>query len=105
VVTLRSQSVVSNSFFNGGMCIKLSCCHAVTKPDAVIFSRAGKKREENFMADKVNKSVVRNAQYRRGGLSIRQHHNERQNADYMNDDIVKDRAAHNVHFKQAQGSY
>ena len=51
------------------------------------------------------KSVVRNAQYRRGGLSIRQRHNERQNADYMNDDIVKDRAAHNVHYKQAQGSY
>ena len=52
-----------------------------------------------------NKSVVRNAQYRRGGLSVRQRHNERQNADYMNDDIIKDRAAYNVHFKQAQGSY
>jgi len=51
------------------------------------------------------KTVVRNAQYRRGGLGIRQRHNERQNADYMNDDIVKDRAAHNVHYKQAQGSY
>jgi hypothetical protein len=51
------------------------------------------------------KSVVRNAQYRRGGLGIRQRHNERQNADYMNDDIVKDRAAYNVHYKQAQGSY
>ena len=52
-----------------------------------------------------NKSVVRNAQYRRGGLSVRQRHNERQNADYMNDDIIKDRAAYNVHFKQAEGSY
>ena len=50
-------------------------------------------------------SVVRNAKYRRGGLSIRQRHNERQNMDYMNDDIVKDRAAYNVHFKQATGSY
>jgi chromosome segregation ATPase len=39
------------------------------------------------------KTVVRNAQYRRGGLGIRQRHNERQNADYMNDDIVKERAA------------
>ena len=54
------------------------------------------------MADK---SVVRNAQYRRGGLSIRQRHNERQNADYMNDDIIKERAAYNVHYKQAEGSY
>ena len=52
-----------------------------------------------------NKSVVRNAQYRRGGLSVRQRHNERQNADYMNDDIIKDRAAYNVHFKEPGGSY
>ena len=52
-----------------------------------------------------NKSVVRNAQYRRGGLSVRQRHNERQNIDYMNDDIIKERAAYNVHFKQCGGSY
>jgi len=52
-----------------------------------------------------NKSVVRNAQYRRGGLSVRQRHNERQNADYMNDDIIKDRAVYNVHFKKSEGSY
>ena len=52
-----------------------------------------------------NKCVVRNAQYRRGGLSVRQRHNERQNADYTNDDIVKERAEYNTHFKQAQGSY
>jgi hypothetical protein len=54
------------------------------------------------MADK---SVVRNKQYKRGGLSVRQRHNERQNADYMNEDIIKDRAVLNVHFKQPQGSY
>jgi len=54
---------------------------------------------------KQNKSVVLNAQYRRGGLGIRQRHNERQNADYMNDDIIKDRAALNVHFKEPTGSY
>jgi hypothetical protein len=54
------------------------------------------------MADK-NKSVVRNARYRRGGLSVRQRHNERQNADYMNDDIIKDRAALNIHFKEPSG--
>jgi len=52
-----------------------------------------------------NKTVVRNAQYRRGGLAIRQRHNERQNADYMNDDVIKERAVFNVHFKQAEGSY
>ena len=51
------------------------------------------------------KTVVRNAQYRRGGLSVRQRHNERQNADYMNGDIIKDRTAYNVRFKQAEGSY
>ncbi|MDR0490036.1 MAG: plasmid recombination protein, partial [Oscillospiraceae bacterium] len=50
-------------------------------------------------------SVARNAQYRRGGLGIRQRHNERQNADYMNDDIIRERAALNVHYKQPQGSY
>jgi hypothetical protein len=54
------------------------------------------------MADK---SVVRDAQYRRGGLNKRERHNERKNADYMNDDIVKDRAALNVHFKEPPGGY
>jgi len=53
----------------------------------------------------MSKSVVRNAQYRRGGLGIRQRHNERQNADYMNDDIIRERAAFNVRYKQSQGSY
>ena len=57
------------------------------------------------MADKIDKSVVRNKQYRRGGLSVRQRYNERQNTDYMNDDIIKDRAALNVHFKEPTGSY
>ena len=54
------------------------------------------------MADRC---VVRNAAYKRGSLSIRQRRNERQNADYMNDDIIKDRAAYNVHFKKCEGSY
>ena len=53
----------------------------------------------------MSQSVARNKQYRRGGLSIRQRHNERQNEDYMNDDIIKDRAVYNVHFKEPQGSY
>ena len=38
-------------------------------------------------------------------MKVRQRHNERQNADYMNDDIVKERAALNVHYKQTQSSY
>ena len=50
-------------------------------------------------------SVARNKQYRRGGLGLRQRHNERQNEDYMNDDIMIDRAAYNVHFKEPTGSY
>jgi hypothetical protein len=53
----------------------------------------------------MSQSVARNKQYRRGGLSIRQRHNERQNEDYMNDDIIKERAAYNVHFKEPIGSY
>jgi len=39
------------------------------------------------------KCVVRNAQYRRGGLNKRERHNERKNAGYQNEDIVKERAA------------
>lgn len=46
------------------------------------------------MADKC---VVRNAQYRRGGLNKRERHNERKNADYQNEDIIKDRAAFKYH--------
>ena len=53
----------------------------------------------------MSQSVARNKQYRRGGLTVRQRHNERQNEDYMNDDIIKDRAVYNVHFKEPQGSY
>jgi len=47
-----------------------------------------------------DKCVVRNAQYRRGGLNKRERHNERKNADYQNEDIIKDRADYNVHFKR-----
>jgi hypothetical protein len=53
------------------------------------------------MADKC---VVRNAQYRRGGLNKRERHNERKNADYMNEDIIKERAAFNVQFKPSAGA-
>jgi len=53
----------------------------------------------------MSKSVVRNAQYKRGGLSVRERHNERKNEGYQNEDIIRERAAYNVHFKQAEGGY
>jgi len=37
-------------------------------------------------------------------LKVRQRHNERQNDSYMNGDIIQERAALNVHFKQSVGS-
>ena len=52
-----------------------------------------------------HRSIARNAQYKRGSLSIRQRHNERQNMDYMNDDIIKNRSEMNVHFKKPTGTY
>ena len=54
------------------------------------------------MADKC---VVRNAQYRRGGLNKRERHNERKNLDYQNEDIIAERAAYNVHFKRCEYGY
>ena len=54
------------------------------------------------MADKC---VVRNQAYRRGGLNKRERHNERKNADYMNGDIIPERAAFNVHYKRCEGGY
>ncbi|MDR1736769.1 MAG: plasmid recombination protein [Oscillospiraceae bacterium] len=57
------------------------------------------------MASKTDKSVVRNAQYKRGGLNKRERHNERKNADYMNEDIIPERAALNVHFKPSAEGY
>ena len=68
-------------------------------PCSLPFCRLGKGY---FMADKC---VVRNAQYRRGGLNKRERHNERKNADYQNEDIIQDRAAFNVHFKEPVGGY
>ena len=52
-----------------------------------------------------DKCVVRNAQYRRGGLNKRERHNERKNTDYMNEDIIAERAGFNVHFKESTDSY
>jgi len=54
------------------------------------------------MADRC---VVRNAAYRRGGLNKRERHNERKNADYMNEDIIGERARYNHYFKHPEGGY
>ena len=52
-----------------------------------------------------NRSVVRNQAYKRGSLNKRERHNERKNADYMNPDIIPERAPYNVHFKRCEGGY
>jgi len=54
------------------------------------------------MADKC---VVRNQAYKRGGINKRERHNERKNADYMNPDIIQDRAEFNNYFKKPEGGY
>ena len=54
------------------------------------------------MADKC---VVRNQAYKRGGLNKRERHNERKNADYMNSDIIPERAELNIHYKRCAGGY
>ena len=54
------------------------------------------------MAEKADRTVVRNAAYRRGGLNKRERHNERKNINYRNDDICPERAVYNVHFKRCE---
>ena len=54
---------------------------------------------------KTDRSVVRNAGYRKTEFSIRERHNERKNESYLNGDIMPDRAALNVNFKTCNGTY
>ncbi len=54
---------------------------------------------------KTNRTVVRNAAYKRGGLNKRERHNERKNADYMNSDIIPERAGFNIRFKHCDCGY
>jgi len=49
---------------------------------------------------KVDRLVGRNQAYQKKAIGIREHHNERKNESYSNPDIVKDRSALNIHFKQ-----
>ena len=52
-----------------------------------------------------NKTVVRNAAYTRGSVSIRERHNERKNECYSNADIRLERSSMNIHFRQCEGTY
>ena len=52
-----------------------------------------------------DKCVVRNQAYKRGGLNKRERHNERKNADYMNPDIISERAPYNFYYKSPEGGY
>jgi hypothetical protein len=52
------------------------------------------------MPKKTNFTVVRNQGYTRAGFAVRERHNERKNEVYGNGDIVLERSALNVHFRQ-----
>lgn len=54
---------------------------------------------------KIDQTIVRNQAYRKAGISIREHHNERRNTHYSNPDIVSERSRFNVHFKRCEGTY
>jgi hypothetical protein len=50
-------------------------------------------------------TVVRNAAYRGGEFKTRQRHNERENDEYQNGDVVLERSHLNVHFRPPIVSY
>ena len=54
---------------------------------------------------KTDRTVVRNQPYQRGGIGIRERHNERKNECYSNPDIELARSHLNVHFRQCEGTY
>lgn len=54
---------------------------------------------------KVDRTVVRNQPYKRGGIGIRERHNERKNEHYANPDIEPERFHLNIHFKKCETSY
>ena len=53
---------------------------------------------------KINFTVVRNAAYTSGSIEIRERHNERDNENYYNVDIIPERKNLNVHYKQNHSS-
>lgn len=54
---------------------------------------------------KVDRTVVRNQPYKRGGIGIRERHNERKNEHYINPDIELKRSHLNIHFKKCETTY
>jgi len=54
---------------------------------------------------KVNRSVARNNSFQRGGVGIRERHNERKNECYSNPDIELDKSHLNVHFRKCDTTY
>ena len=54
---------------------------------------------------KVDRTVVRNQPYKRGGIGIRERHNERKNEKYANPDIEPERFHLNVHFRKCETTY
>lgn len=55
--------------------------------------------------DGVNRTIVRNASYRKSGIAIRERHNERHNEHYYNSDVMLEHKDKNIHFKQCYTSY
>jgi hypothetical protein len=55
--------------------------------------------------EKTDRTVVRNQPYQRGGIGIRERHNERKNECYSNPDIELARSHLNIHFRCCEGTY
>ena len=53
----------------------------------------------------VDRTVVRNQSYQKGGIGIRERHNERKNEYYCNPDIELGRTHMNVHYRQPDSTY
>jgi len=54
---------------------------------------------------KTDRTVVRNQPYQKGGVGIRERHNERKNEGYSNPDIELERSHMNVYFRRCDGTY
>ena len=54
---------------------------------------------------KKNMCVVRNAAYSKGSIGVRERHNERENVDYFNGDIINEYSKFNAHYKKCPGTY
>jgi len=54
---------------------------------------------------KTDRTVVRNQPYQRGGIGIRERHNERKNECYSNPDIELAHSHLNVHYRRCEGTY